>query len=253
MRRLFLLLTLLAGFALPLGAADNPRPEPAPVTDPAQIGDHYRQVLLRPEFQETPELDLDTRVKDWLSQSFTHLGLKLNQMHFASQMHSFSLLLTAVLLLVTITGLLYVILLLFRRRGLRDEAPAAGIPGKKVFLPPEFYDEEIRRATGAGDWHTAWMVAWRQFLSRLEHRQLVETDRTRTNREYLAQLRTQSLPAPTLGLLARMVDAYDHFIYGRKPIGETDWNLFHQQIDEATLQLHLNEKGIHPTGKQAAA
>ncbi len=94
----------------------------------------------------------------------------------------------------------------------------------------------------AQDWHAAWLAAWRQFLSRLEHRSLVDADRTRTNREYLAQLRGKALPVPALAVLSGMVDAYDRFIYGRQLIGEQDWNAFHRQIDEAALMLHLQEK-----------
>ena len=97
-------------------------------------------------------------------------------------------------------------------------------------------------AVASGDWHAAWLAAWRQFLSRLEYRNLVGADRTRTNREYLAQLRTKSLPGSALALLTVMVDAYDNFIYGRKPIGEREWDLFHRQIDEAGLMLHLEDK-----------
>ena len=50
-------------------------------------------------------------------------------------------------------------------------------------------NREIVAAIHAGDWHTAYLAAWRQFLSRLEHRHLVDNDRTRTNREYLAHFR----------------------------------------------------------------
>ncbi len=224
-----------------------------PVTDPARISAHYHEVMQRPEFQATPDLDADAHFKDLLSQWFIHLGRELNEFQFTQEMHSFSLLLMAILLVMTLTGLLYVALRFSRRRGIRDELPSIGISGQKMFHPPEFYEEEIRRAIAAKDWHDAWMITWRQFLSRLENRNLVEADRTRTNREYLAQLRLQAIPSPAFALLSGMVDAYDRFIYGRKPIGETDWNFFHQQIDEATLLLHLREKNSRLDGKQGAA
>ena len=51
----------------------------------------------------------------------------------------------------------------------------------------------------------------------------------------------EALPAAALALLNGMVDAYDRFIYGRI-IGEPDWALFHQQIDEAGLAAALDEK-----------
>jgi len=227
----------------------SPHATLTPVTNPALITEHYHQVLQRPEFQAPEEIDVDTRFKDWLTQWFLHLGTKLGEFQYAQEMHNFSLLLMALLLIVTLTGLLYITLRFSRRRSIRDEAPAIRIPGQKVFHPPEFYDEEICKALEASDWHAAWLVTWRQFLSRLENRHLVEADRTRTNREYLAQLRQQTLPSSVFVLLARMVDAYDQFIYGRKPIDESDWNLFHQQVDEATLLLHLQEKNAHLSGK----
>jgi len=245
---IFLVICLLSTIA-----AHASNTTPAPITDPAQISTHYHQVLQRPEFEAPADTDIDTRFKDWLSQWFIHLGTKLSQFQFTPQMHSVSLLLMALLLVLTLTGLLYIVFRFSRRRGIRDEALPIQIPGQKVFHPPEFYDEEIRKAIGARDWHTAWLLTWKQFLSRLENRNLVEADRTRTNREYLAQLRQQAIPSTVFTQLARMVDAYDRFIYGCKPIGEPDWNLFHQQIDEAVLLLHLNEKNSRLTGKQGTA
>lgn len=244
-RWLFALLSCLL-FAISTHAADTSpssvSPSSAPITDPVLISQHYHQVLQRPEFQASDETDANTRFQDWLSLWFVHLGTKLGQFQYAQEMHSFSLLLLAVLVTLTFAGLLYIIIRFSRRRNPREEIPTMSTPGQKVFRSPEFYDEEIRRATGAGDWHAAWLVTWRQFLSRLENRNLVEADRTRTNHEYLAQLRQQAIPSSAFGLLASMVDTYDRFIYGLQPISESDWNLFHQQVHQAVLLLHLNEK-----------
>jgi hypothetical protein len=226
-------------------AVDSPPPDAASalITDPVRVGEHYRQVLARPQFQEIDESTVNTRLEDWLSQWFKRLGAKFGEFTYASRMPAFESLLMTLLVVFSIAILLYIMVRLTRRRGGMEPEPATGIPGQKTFRPPEFYDEEIHQAVRAGDWHTAWLAAWRQFLSRLEHRHLVEVDRTRTNREYLAQLRGKSLPASALALLTGMVDAYDRFIYGRKSIGEPDWNLFHRQIDEAGLLLHLDGKG----------
>jgi hypothetical protein len=230
--------------------ADSSSP---PITDPALISQHYHHVLQRSEFQAPDETDVDTRLKDWLSLWFIHLGTRLGQFQYAQEMHSFSLFLLAVLVALTLGGLLYIIIRFSRLRGFREEVLPAESPGQKIFRPPEFYDEEIRWAIAAGDWHAAWLITWRQFLSRLENRHLVEADRTRTNREYLAQLRQQAIPSSAFALLAAMVEAYDRFIYGLRPIGESDWKLFHQQVNEAVLLLHLNEKTSHLDGKQRMA
>ena len=222
---------------------------PAPITDPAQVGQHYRQVLAQPQFQETEESAIDTRLEDWLSQWFNRLGKKFGEFTYASRMPAFESLLMSLLVVLSIAVLLYIMVRLTRRRGGMEPEPVTGIPDqRRAFRPPEFYDGEIAQAVRAGDWHTAWLAAWRQFLSRLEHRHLVDADRTRTNREYLAQLRGKPLPAAALALLSSMVDAYDRFIYGRQSIGEPEWNLFHRQIGEAALLLHMDDKKLSNPG-----
>ena len=222
-------------------AASPPASSPA-ITDPAQVAERYRQVLTRPQFQEYEEPAVNTRLKDWLSQWFRRLGAKIGDFKYASRMPAFESLLMTVLVAFSTAVLLYIMVRLTRRRGGMDPEPDPGAPGQKTFRAPEFYDQEIQHAVGAGDWHAAWLAAWRQFLSRLEHRQLVVADRSRTNREYLAQLRGKPLPGSAFALLTGMVDAYDRFIYGRKSIGQPDWDLFHRHIDEAALLLHLEEK-----------
>ena len=225
----------------------------APITDPARVGEHYRQVLAQPQFHESDETAVDTHLEDWLSQWFKRIGAKFGDLKYASRMPAFESFLMTLLVGLSISVLFYIMVRLTRRRAGMEPEPDTGIPGQKTFRTPEFYDEEVNQAIRAGDWHTAWLAAWRQFLSRLEHRNLVEADRTRTNREYLAQLRGKPLPASALVLLNGMVDAYDRFIYGRKSIGEPEWNLFHQQIDEAGLLLHLDDKRTSAQANRSAS
>jgi Domain of unknown function (DUF4129) len=148
----------------------------------------------------------------------------------------------SILVAFSLAILIYVIVRLTRGYTWSWNEPTVPVPAEKTLQPPEFYDEEIVRAVHAHDWHGAWLASWRQFLSRLEHRSLVEADRTRTNREYLGQLTGQQLPATALALVAGMVDAYDRSIYGHAAIGEAEWNEFHGQIEEAALLLHLEAK-----------
>jgi hypothetical protein len=243
LRRLILPALLLLGIMSSYAdASPPPDAASAPITDPVLVSEHYREVLARPQFQETGESDVNTRFEDWLSQWFKQLGAKFGEFKYASHMPAFESLLMTLLVVFSIAILLYIMVRLTRHRSGMEPEPDTVIPGQKTFRSPEFYDHEIQQALRAGDWHTAWLAAWRQFLSRLEHRHLVEADRTRTNREYLAQLCGKPLPASALALLTGMVDAYDRFIYGHKSIGEPDWNLFHRQIDEAGLLLHLDDK-----------
>jgi hypothetical protein len=215
---------------------------PPPITDPAKVAEHYREVLTQPQFQDVDESPVGLRLEDWLSQWFKQLGKRIGDFQYASRMPAFESFLMTMLVTFAIAILFYLLMRLTRRRSEIEPKTEAWMTGSNTFRPPEFYDLEIEQAIQKRDWHMAWLAAWRQFLSRLEHRQLVEADRSRTNHEYLAQLRTKSLPASGSALLHGMVNAYDRFIYGRKEIGEPDWNHFHQQIGEAALLLHLVDK-----------
>jgi len=233
-------------FVIPAHSAESateaPAKDGAPVIDQARVSDHYREVLARPEFQDTGETALDTRLEDWLTQWFKRLGEKMGNFKYSSQMPAFESLLMTLLVGFSVSVLFYILFRLTHRRGRMEEDLPDGSSGAKTFRPPEFYDEEIKQALATGDWHEAWLAAWRQFLSRLENRNLVDADRTRTNREYLAQLRAKPLPDSALPLLNTMVDAYDRFIYGRASIGPAEWDAFHRHIDEAALLLHLDDK-----------
>ena len=213
-----------------------------PVTEPNLVADHYRGVVARPEFQEAPDTAIDSRFENWLTQWFKRLGDRIGNFTYASQMPAFESLLMTLLVVFSISVLIYILVRLTRHRDGTDAEPSVANSGPKSFRPPEFYEAEIQAAIQDRDWHGAWLAAWRQFLSRLEHRNLVEADRTRTNREYLAQLRGKPLPTSSLRLLVTLVDAYDRFIYGRTSIGESDWNHFRQSIAETSLLLHLDEK-----------
>jgi hypothetical protein len=216
----------------------------APVTDPTQVAAHYHQVASRPEFTEPTNSDVDERMRDWFSQWLTGFNNRFGQFQYAQQLPQFASLLLALLALLSMVGLSYVLVRLTRRR--LDWRPSVLLEDAEIkpSHPPEFYEEELRQAVSRGDWRSAWLANWRHFLSLLEKGRLVEADRTRTNREYLAQLQAKALPASTAVLLDRVMDAYDRFIYGCQTITETDWKSFHQQIRETALLLHLQEPQV---------
>jgi hypothetical protein len=230
---------LLAAF-VPLRADDDPAPPP--VTDPSQVAQHYRQVVAQPKFVDTETSGVDAHLEDMLSEWFQDLGKRIGDFKYSSRMPAFESLLMSVLVAFSLAIIIYIIFRLTHGHAWmwREAEPPA--PGEKTLRAPESYTEEITHAVEEHDWHAAWRAAWRQFLSRLERRNLVEADRTRTNREYLGQLHGQPLPVTALALLTAMVDTYDRFIYGRAAIGEAEWNDFHQQIEEAALLLHLDDK-----------
>ena len=136
-------------------------------------------------------------MKDWLSQWFRSIGTKFGEFKYASRMPAFESMLMTVLVVFAISVLFYIMVRLTRRRGRMDSDYEHDVAGTKVFRPPEAYDEEIHHAIRDGDWHGAWLASWRQFLSRLENRNLVESDRTRTNREQISpNCAARTLPPP---------------------------------------------------------
>jgi hypothetical protein len=215
----------------------------APVTDPAAVRQHYREVVARPEFRESAETMADVRWTDWIAQWLKHLVSRFQDFRYAGQLSGTARAAVIVLTALTVTGLVLLLLRLTRRRRERAAAQEEIEPGPgRTLLSPRHYERRLRTALESRDWHDAWLAAWLQFLARLENRHLVEADRSRTNREYLAQLRGQSLPSGALPLLAGMVDDYDRVIYGRRPVDEAGWTAFRDRIDELTLQLGLRER-----------
>jgi Domain of unknown function (DUF4129) len=211
------------------------------VINPRQVADHYRQIISEPQYQESTDTETNAWLRSWLSQWLNRLEAEFGQFKYAQEMPRFASLLLTVFVLLSLAGLIYILHRLTRGRISWEQAAPAGEAAQNTFHPPEFYAEELRQAVTKGDWRGAWLASWRQLLSRLEKNRLVETDRSRTNREYLAQLHSQSLPEPAVNLLTVMVDAYDKSIYGRKNIAELEWISFQRQADEATLLLHLQD------------
>jgi hypothetical protein len=240
------MVVLILGMSFPIEAGESPTAAQGaaapPVTGPTLVAARYQQLLARPEFQDNTQAKTSTRVEIWLGQWFKRLGSTIGDFKYAARMPAFESLLMSALVVASLAALLYIMFRLTRRRGRMEMSASDEVPGRKTFRAPESYDEEIQTAIRTGNWHGAWLGAWRQFLSRLENRHLVEADRTRTNREYLAQLRSQPLPMSAMTLLTGMVDRYDRFIYGRQSIAEPDWNAFHQQIEQAGLLLHLEDQ-----------
>jgi hypothetical protein len=237
----YLLLVVLCLMGISARAADQPAATDAPVTDPAVVRRHYQELLARPEFREPDDFSADLRFRDWISQWVTRMLSQFRDFKYAGEMSGLAWLLITGLTGLAIVGLIYVLIRLSRRKGERANDEAELSPAKNALLSPQVYDQRLRLAVENRDWHGAWLATWLQFLARLENRRMVEADRSRTNREYLAQLRSHQLPAPALPLLARLVDDYDRFIYGWLAIDEPLWRSFRQQIDEVSLMLHLRE------------
>jgi hypothetical protein len=231
---------LIAALPVPLLA----RASDAPVTNPATVEQHYREVATRPEFHETAETMADVHWSEWISQWLRHLVSRFQDFRYAGQLSGTARVFVIIMMALALAGLvLLLIRLSHRRRDAAREELGEEPTGKKLLTPMQ-YETRLRAALAERDWHKAWLAAWLQFLARLENRHLVEADRSRTNREYLAQLRGQSLPQGALPLLVEMVNDYDRAIYGRQPIDEAGWSAFRDRVGELTLQLGLHERGV---------
>jgi hypothetical protein len=233
--RIFALFVALTSFARAEDAVT--------VTDPAAVQHHFREVLARPEYRETADSLADVRWNDWFSQWLRHLVSRFHEFKYIGQLSDTARVIVVILTAGAVAGLIALLVRLSRRRRDRAAGEQNIQPSGETLLTPMQYERRLRRALEEQNWHGAWLAAWLQFLARLENRHLVESDRSRTNREYLAQLRAQSLPEGVLALLVRMVDDYDRFIYGRRPIDEAGWGAFRDRIDQLTLMLGLREHG----------
>ena len=253
--RAIIFAALLSGAAVSPSAADSP-PDVSPsntaagaVTDPRQVASRYQQIVSEPQYQESNEPETNAWIRSWLSQWVNRLEAEFGQFKYAQEMPRFASLLLTLFVLLSLIGLIYILHRLTRGRVRWDQATSSEETLQTTFRPPEFYAEELRQAVAKNDWRGAWLASWRQLLSRLEKNRLVEADRSRTNREYLAQLRAQSLPEPAVKLLTTMVEEYDQSIYGRQRIAEPEWTSFQNQADEATLLLHLQDGPRATRGK----
>jgi hypothetical protein len=251
-RGVFFLLLAFAFARVSVRADDAPVPA-APVIDPTQVRQHYQEVLARPQFREPEELAGDFPLRDWFSQWVTQLVAKFQDFKYAGQMSGLAWLLVTTMTVLSIAGLIYVLARLSRRSDGTVPDPEEFAPERKTFLSPRIYDQKLQEAIARGDWRAAWLATWMQFLSRLELRRLVEADRSRTNREYLDQLRAGEIPSSALPLLTGLVHDYDVFIYGLRPIDEPLWRDFRRQVDEAGVLLHLSDRKTEAPGTEEAS
>jgi hypothetical protein len=229
----------LVALAPALHAAD---PSAAPVTNPAVVRQHFQAMLARPEFRQPDESFGDLRWTDWISQWMTQLVSRFQNFKYVGQMSALAWAFGVLLAALAIAGLVYLLVRLSRRRRTDTTEELAPVSRGSRLLSPRHYELRLRGALELRDWHGAWLAAWLQLLARLENRHLVDADRSRTNREYLAQLRAQSLPPSALPLITRLIDDYDGFIYGLRAIDEAGWSAFRERIDEVTLLLNLRDR-----------
>lgn len=83
----------------------------------------------------------------------------------------------------------------------------------------------------AGDFRSAIRRAYIALLCELEQRGNVRLHRSKTNRDYLEELRPQQMLYPTFSV---MTSAFEHVWYGQEPASETEFNdfltLYHETV-----------------------
>ena len=250
-------LLFLGGLALlPAAAESDATNNPAlaaPVTDPALVAAQYRQVLARPEYQEAAEPDVNDALRSWLSRLLARFGQKFEQFQYAQEMPRFASMLMAVFIVAAMAGLLYVSVRVLRRRMDPKFLERPDAPAEKMLTPaPSMTRSELQTRTSRKpcNWHAArGSRAWLQFLARLENRRTWSSRRPQPHQPRIScrSLRAQPGHEPALPLVLGVVDAYDRFIYGRRPIAEPEWRSFQGQLDEAGgggggLLLHLTDR-----------
>jgi len=148
--------------------------------------------------------------------------------------------LMATILALGVISLLYWGLKLFRLRYALVGPASEKTVGERYYAAPESFEVGIRHAVSAQLWTTALLLSWRQFLTLLERHELVPADRTRTNWEYLAQLQSTSIPAPTRELCYELVRRYDRYIYGAQPVTPEDWAQWNASLYALVRTLKLD-------------
>ncbi len=223
------------------------------MTDPALVAQHFQQVAARPEFYDAHDTGVNPHLEDLLSEWFQRLGKKMGDFKYASRMPAFESLLMSLLVVLSLAILGYIVFRLTRgRMWTWNEAPS--LPrAKRRYARLNTTTKRSRmrlpRATGTrrGSRRGA---SFSPGSSAAGSSRLTAHAPTAS---ISAKLRDQPLPRPALALLTGIVDAYDRFIYGRAAIGETEWNQFHEQIEEAALLLHLDDKRTPAPAQGATA
>jgi hypothetical protein len=112
----------------------------------------------------------------------------------------------------------------FRRRRKKDD-DVREVLGEE--LPDDMTATDLlnnaRQLAGNGDFRSAIRRAYIALLCELEQRGKVRLHRAKTNRDYLDELKSETLLYPTFSV---MTGAFEHIWYGQEPATETEFNDF---------------------------
>jgi hypothetical protein len=132
-----------------------------------------------------------------------------------------------VILVGVIVAMAYVIAYALRQAAKRREGDARkrrpGIisePEESAAASPDDWLTAARRHAASGDFHRAYRAVFIALLLRLDRLGAIQFERSRTNGEYLRQLRARQ---PLYQLMSTLARDFDARWYGRAPVAEDDY------------------------------
>jgi hypothetical protein len=136
--------------------------------------------------------------------------------------------------LLVIGALLILALIAYTLRGVRRTVAAearvrAEVEEEETITAQEASDR-AKAAVQAGDYRAATRHLYLSTLLWLEERGVVRYDRSRTNREYLQQMRGK----PSHDAFVPVVETFERVWYGKRPLDADDFDQYQQQV--ATLR-----------------
>jgi hypothetical protein len=186
----------------------------APTALPPSEPERLRAILDRPEFSRARE-----RHGDLVKRLMRELGAWLEDLFESSGAQSFAVATRSLMLGLALALVLWGVLKLSARRGLKASLPGAA-PLTESPLVLDSPGEHLRRAREAlaADAREAIREGLLALLSSLEQKRLARPDRVKTNRELAAELPGRGAPAPVVSEVERLVGWYDRAFYSLAPV-----------------------------------
>ncbi len=143
---------------------------------------------------------------------------------------------TFVVLLVALAVLGWLGLTRYRRRPGAQPGSVSAVVETRRMSDPEVFRTQAAGHAAAGRFRDAVRALFLMLLAELETRDLVVSDRTRTNAEYAQQLRRRVGAGPLLRGFQTLSHSFNRAWYGRRPCDADDYSAFSERVT-ATLAL----------------
>lgn len=217
-----------------VGEAGETRP--APIADAAVVRAALEDELASGRYGG----EADTGIRQWLALLGRTVSEWLSQFISDDALSTLSRVSYYLMIALFVAGLVGLGWWYAGRRGRRQGREAVASPpehiGTKLMADPATYHRDAEAHAAAGRYRDAVRALFLMALAQLEDRGLVAYDRTRTNREYLAQLARRRTEARLVEAFRGVTDVYDHVWYGLETCSSDDYASFARDVD-ATVAL----------------